>query len=88
MAAIPEHFAEANSLREQILYVLKVLEKGNASEIASEVIEMKGIASEEGVAGITITIEEELEKMKKEGIVAVLKEHRQKKRYTLSDNQH
>jgi hemerythrin len=84
MQAIPEHFAEANSLRDQILYVLTVMHKGSAHEVAAEVIELKGIASEDEVEDVTVSIEKELEELCAEGVVAELREHRQKKRYTLA----
>lgn len=68
------------------MYVLSVVENGSASEVAFEIIELKGTSSEEGVADITFTIEEELEKMRTEGVVTDVKEHRQKKRYALQNN--
>lgn len=83
MAGVFRRFDEATSLRAQILYVLLVLEKGSAGEVAMEIIELKGISSEEGVAEIIISIEEELVKMKTDGLVTEIKEHRQKKRYMI-----
>ena len=37
---IPTHFSEKLTLREQILYVLSVLKKGAASEVAMELMEL------------------------------------------------
>jgi hemerythrin len=85
MARIPAHFNEAESLRDKISYVLSVMHKGSAKEIAAEVIELQGIASEDGVEEITVDIENELEKMNEEGSVVEVKEHRQKKRYSLRE---
>jgi len=80
---IPAHFSEKLTLREQILYVLSVLKKGAASEVAMELMELKGISSEEGVAELTIETEQELEKMCEAGSIEIIKERREKKRYTL-----
>jgi hypothetical protein len=87
MTMNPEHFAEAGSLREKILYVLSVMHKGSAGEVATELVELQGIASEEGVAETTVDVENELEKMREEGVVVEVKEHRQKKRYSLPVSQ-
>jgi phage tail sheath gpL-like len=83
MEMIPEHFTEAKSLRGQILYVLSVMKKGSAGEIAAAIVELQGVASEDGVAELTINVERELENMCEEGTASELKEHRQKKRYQL-----
>lgn len=74
-------------LREKIRYVLSVLQKGSVAEIVMEMIELEGIAAEEEVADRTIATEQELKKMLEEGGVNEVKEHRQKKRYTLTENQ-
>jgi DNA-binding PadR family transcriptional regulator len=84
MATIAKHFSEASSIRDKILYVLSLMHKGSAAEIAAEIVELQGIASEEEVAEIAITIEQELEKLCEEGVVNELREHRQKKRYLLT----
>jgi DNA-binding PadR family transcriptional regulator len=84
MATIAKHFSEASSIRDMILYVLSVMHKGSAAEVAAEIVELQGIASEEEVADITITIEQELEKLLEEGLVKELREHRQRKRYLLA----
>ena len=80
---IPAHYSEKLTLREQILYVLSVLKKGAASEVAMELIEFKGISSEEGVADLTIETEQELEKLCEQGIVVIVREKREKNRYAL-----
>ncbi|HEY1114008.1 MAG TPA: hypothetical protein VGE66_10620 [Chitinophagaceae bacterium] len=85
MEKIPAHFNEAGSLRDKIRYVLSVMHKGSAKEIAAEVVELQGIASEDGVEEITVDVESELEKMNEEGAVVEVKEHRQKKRYSLKE---
>lgn len=84
MATIPSHFDEATTLRDKIVYVLSVMHKGGPREIAAEIVELQGIASEEGVAETTVDIESELEKMEEEGLVTQVHEHRQKKRYSLA----
>ena len=82
---IPQSFAQAQSIRDKILYTLSVMHKGSAEEIATEIVELQGIASEEGVADTTQDVEMELAKLRDEGRVEVVKEHRQKKRYALTE---
>lgn len=82
---IPAHFSEAKSFREQVLYVLSVLKKGSAGEVAMELMELKGISSEEGVAELTIETEQELEKLCNDGLAEVIREKREKKRFALAN---
>ncbi len=82
---IPQSFAEATTLRDKILFTLSLMHKGSAEELASEIAELQGTASEEGVAEINLAVEKELDKLLEEGGGEVVKEHRQKKRYALSD---
>ena len=84
MSTIAKHFAEARSIEDKIQYVLSVMHKGRVGEIAAEIVELQGIASEEEVADTTLTIEKELDKMCEKGVVKDLREHRQKKRYALT----
>lgn len=86
MTTNPQNFDEALSLRDRIIHVLSIMHKGSAKEVAAEVIELQGIASEEGVEEITIDIENELEKMLEEALVVEVREHRQKKRYSLASS--
>ncbi|HYH14994.1 MAG TPA: hypothetical protein VD794_07235 [Flavisolibacter sp.] len=83
MEPIPQNFTEAASLRDKVRYVLNVLHKASADEVAMEVMELQGIASEEGVAALTIDVEEELQQLMEEGLITAVKEHRQKKRFSL-----
>jgi hypothetical protein len=83
MEFIPQHFTEATTLREKVLYVLSVLQKASADEVAMEIMELQGVASEEGVANLTVDVGEELQRMMDEGLVTAIKEHRQKKRFGL-----
>jgi hypothetical protein len=83
MSNISHHFPETATLREKILYILTVLHKASADEVAMELMEMQGIASEEGVANLTIDVEEEMQKLQEQGKIVTVKEHRQKKRYGL-----
>ena len=84
MQPIPQHFDETQTVREKILYTLSLLHKGSAEEIASEIAELQGLASEEGVAEMNVAVEKEIEKLLDESKVEVVKEHRQKKRYALA----
>ena len=81
---IPDKFSDNLSFSEQVLYALSVLKKGAAGEIAMELMELKGVASEEGVAELTIETEQELERLITKGMVHLVKEKRQKNRYTLT----
>ena len=80
---IPAHYSDSLSLREQSLYVLSIMHKGAASEIAAELMELRGVSSEDGVADLTREIGRELEKLEHEGIVEVIHEHREKRRFVL-----
>ena len=79
----PKKYSDANTLREKISYLISIMEKGSAPELAMEIAEMDGVASEKGLADLTISLEQELHKMSDEGIIEKLKEHRQKVRYAL-----
>ena len=81
---IPDKFSDKLSFSEQVLYTLSVLKKGAAGEVAMELMELKGVASEEGVAELTIETEQELDRLCTQGVVHLLKEKRQKNRYTLA----
>lgn len=83
MSNIPQHFPETASLREKVLYMLSVLHKASADEVAMEIMELQGIASEESVAALTIDVDEEIQRLCDEGALVTVKEHRQKKRYSL-----
>ena len=81
---IPQSFAEATTLRDKIFFALSVMHKGSAEELASEIAELQGLASEEGVAEMNVAVEAEIAKLLEEEKVEVVKEHRQKKRYTIA----
>ena len=81
---IPQSFAEATTLRDKIFFTLSVMHKGSIEEVASEIAELQGIASEEGIAEINTAVEAEVEKLLEESKIEVVKEHRQKKRYALT----
>lgn len=83
---IVEKYDPSTSLRDKILFVLSMMEKASPQEVASEIMELDGISSEEGVADITLDIEKELEKMLEEETINKLKEHRQKIRYVMNGN--
>ena len=77
-------YNSTSSVREKILYVLSTLEKASIDEMSMEIMELDGIATEEGVADTTIEIENEVNRLCHDGIVNKLKEHRQKVRYVLA----
>ena len=82
---IPKQFDHAVTFSEQVLYVLSVIKKGSATEVAIELMELKGISSEDGVAELTIQTEKELESLLHSGIVKIIREKREKNRYVIKD---
>ena len=84
--ATNEKYDQSKSLRDKIIYVLSVMGKASAHEVATEIMELDEISTEDGVEDLSIDIESELEKMYEEGTVTKLKEHRQRPRYTFDPN--
>ena len=82
---IPKQFDQAVTFSEQVLYVLSVIKKASATELAIELMELKGISSEDGVAELTIQTEKELESLLHSGIVKIIREKREKNRYVIKD---
>jgi len=78
---IPKHFSPQQSLPEQILYVLSLLKKATADEIAMELMELKGISTEEGVASLNIEVENALNQLHEERLVKQLTEPDKKVHY-------
>lgn len=66
---IPDQFSGQLPLREQITYVLSLIPEATADEVAMELMELRGIATEEGVADLTFEATHELEKMLDEELV-------------------
>jgi DNA-binding PadR family transcriptional regulator len=81
-----EKYDQSNSLRDKILYVLSVMGKASPHEVATEIIELDEISTEEGVEDISVEIEDELNRLCEENIIMKLREHRQKRRYALNKN--
>jgi hypothetical protein len=71
-------------LQQMILHALGIMKKGSADEIAMEIMEEKGITSEEEVAELVIETKEELEKLLEAGHVKKIKPHREKTRFVLN----
>lgn len=78
-----EKYDKSKPLRDKILYVLSVIEKASPNEVAAEIMELDEISTEDGVEDISVDIENELGKLYEQGAVRKLKEHKQKRRYTL-----
>ncbi|MBB1287344.1 hypothetical protein HRH25_23410 [Flavisolibacter sp. BT320] len=83
MVTIPSKFSSAKTFSDKILFVLSLMHKGSANEIANEIADLDGISSEEGLAELVITTKKKLEKLRVQETVGVVKEHRQKKRFAL-----
>jgi hypothetical protein len=63
----PQHFSDSLSLSEQILYALATLKEATADTIVTELMELRGIATEDGLEDLTIEINKELEKLFESG---------------------
>jgi len=82
---IPQHYSSALSFEEQLLYVLSQLKKGSAGEIAIELMELRSVSTEEGVADLTVHTEKLLEKLCADHQVEIVRERHEKKRYKISN---
>ena len=71
-------------LQQMILHALDIMKKGSADEIAMEIMEEKGITSEEEVAELIIETKEELEKLLEAGKVKKIKPHHEKTRFVIN----
>ncbi len=81
---LPEHFTKQLSLKEQILFVLSILKKATADEVTMELMELKGIATEEGVANLTIEVKNELKKMQEAHLLKQVTETDKQVRYVVN----
>ncbi len=66
---IPTEYNEQLSLREQVAYVISLLQKASADTIAMELMELRGLAAEEEVANTVVEVKNELENMRQEQLV-------------------
>ena len=82
---IPQHFSDNLSFEQQLLYALSKLKKGSVNEIAIEIMELKGISTEDEVEDLTIQTKKQLEKLCAQGQVSVLKEKHEKRRFAISN---
>lgn len=80
---ILQNFSNNLSLQQKALSVLSLLKKATADEVAMEIMELQGSASEEGVAELTIATTEALNKMQHEGLLKMETESDKKIRYSL-----
>lgn len=77
-------YDQSKQLRDKILYVLSVMEKASPHEVAAEIMDLDEISTEDGIQDLSIDIETILDRLCEEGVVTRIKEHRQKRRYTLN----
>ena len=66
---IPGGFSNDLSLNEKVLYVLSLLKKATADEVAMEIMELQGTATEEGVAELTIATTQALGHLQQQGLL-------------------
>lgn len=82
---MPEEINIENlSMPDKVKHVLSILKKGSPDEVAMEIMERQGVASENGVEELTVETTELLEKFCEEGVVVKVREPRQKVRYKLA----
>ena len=74
---------EKQPIQKMILEALSLIKKGTADEVAMEIMEQRGISSEEGVADLVDETRKELGKLYDEHRVKIVKDNDRKKRYTL-----
>lgn len=67
------------------MFVLSLLTKGTPEEMAMELMELKGVSSQDGVRELTVQIEKELHKMQEEHLVQLETETDGKIRYRFSE---
>lgn len=78
---IPCHYSDELPFREQVLYALSVIRRGTVAEVMVELIELKGLSTEESVADLTIETNEELEKMSREKVIDSSTDEKNNHRY-------
>jgi hypothetical protein len=71
------------SINDKILYVLSLLKKATADEVAMEIMELQATSSEEGVAELTIATSEALKQMQHQGLLKMETENDKQTRYSL-----
>lgn len=59
----PQHFPFDLPLDDQIIYVLLSLKKATTNEIVTELMELKGIATEDGLEDLSVDVSKELSKL-------------------------
>lgn len=75
-----------SKIRETIIHALRMIKTGSAEEIASQIVELQEISSEEGVAETIIAVREQAEKLVQEGKLEVVRSKHASKRYVLKQN--
>jgi hypothetical protein len=78
---IPQHYSDALPFEQQLLFALSKLKQGSVNEIAIELMELKGVSTEDGVGDLTVQTEKEVEKLCEEGILEVVKDRHHQRRY-------
>lgn len=81
--AIPGKYSPDLSLGNRIMYIISVLKKPTADEVAMELMELQGISTEESVSELRRDTEQELKNLCNAGTIIKVKEHHQKTTYIL-----
>ncbi len=80
---IVNHYDNTLSLKEKVLYMLSILKKATADEVAMEIMELQGTSTEEGVAELNVAVREALKELQHEGLLKMQTEKDKQIRYFL-----
>ncbi|HEY1023871.1 MAG TPA: hypothetical protein VGE26_01800 [Sphingobacteriaceae bacterium] len=72
-----------SGVQRKIIQALSIIKTGSADEIASHIVELEAITSEEGVAETVIAVREQAEKLADEGKLEIIRSKHAAKRYVL-----
>jgi hypothetical protein len=65
-----ENYSKGFSWPSKIAFVLDTIKQGSVDEVTAEIIELEGLASQEGVAEVNVTVSEFLDKLSRIGKIA------------------
>lgn len=82
----PLKYSSNTDITSKVIYVLSLFEKATLDEVATEIVELDGIATEEGVADVTIEIREQLNRLHHDGEIKMVTEDDKKTRYSLKES--
>ncbi|WP_207495783.1 hypothetical protein [Aridibaculum aurantiacum] len=81
---VPGTYEGNLSLEQKVMYVLSLLQRATADEVAMEIMELEGTATEEGVAELTIATNEALRQLQHDGMLKMETSSDKQTRYWLA----